>query len=102
MVSGETVDMDYYGRIKHLAKQKLNLSLQEFLFSVELKPDSYYSLKEAGNFHRADEALKIAKALNTSIEYLLTGTEQKKDPNESLLDDMQAVIDKHRKASPKK
>ena len=94
--------MDYFSRIKHLAKQNLDLSLQEFLFSVNLKPDSYYSLKEAGNFHRADEAMAIAKALGTSVEYLLTGIEPKNGPDESLLNDMQAVINKYKKTSAKK
>jgi transcriptional regulator with XRE-family HTH domain len=64
--------MDFFDRVKQLAKQTKNLSLQEFIISLNMNHDSYYSLKRAGNLPRADEALKIAQSLGVSVEYLIT------------------------------
>ena len=87
--------MDFYARVKQLAKKSKNLSLQEFIYSVGLNHASYYSLQRDGNLPRADEALAIAQALGTTVEYLLAGTEQE-NSIKIILDDFQAVIDRHR------
>ena len=87
--------MDYYSRVKQLAKKKKKQTLQEFIFSMGLNPDTYYSMKKAGNLPRADEALKVAQALDTTVEYLLTGTEP-----DSLIKDfiheILALVDRYR------
>jgi transcriptional regulator with XRE-family HTH domain len=67
--------MDFYDRVKQLAKEAKNLTVQEFVISLGINHDSYYSLKRAGNLPRADEAQKIAAALGTTVEYLVTGKE---------------------------
>jgi transcriptional regulator with XRE-family HTH domain len=90
--------MDFYARVKKLAKNSKNLSLQEFIYSVGLNHASYYSLQRDGNLPRADEALAIAQALGTTVEYLLTGTELE-NRVKTVLDDFQAVIDRHRNPS---
>jgi transcriptional regulator with XRE-family HTH domain len=87
--------VDFYDRIKQLAKETKGLTVQEFVLSLGLNHDSYYSLKRAGNLPRADEALKIAQALNTSVEYLVTGTEPENSKT-AILDDLQAFIDTRR------
>jgi transcriptional regulator with XRE-family HTH domain len=46
-------------------------------------------------FPDADEALKIAQALHTSVEYLVTGIEPK-NSKAAVLDDLQAFINSHR------
>jgi len=94
--------MDFYIRVKQLAKKTKHLSLQEFIYSIGLNHASYYSLQRDGNLPRADEALLIAQALDKSIEYLLLGTEPKNNVK-IILDDIQAVLDRHRNllTSPK-
>jgi transcriptional regulator with XRE-family HTH domain len=87
--------MDFYTRVKQLAKKSKNLSLQEFIYSVGLNHASYYSLKRDGNLPRADEAFVIAQALGTTVEYLLMGTEPESRVM-GILDDFQTVIDRHR------
>ena len=87
--------MDFYARVKHSAKDK-NLSLQELLISVGMKQSSYYSLQQAGNLPRADEALLIAQALGTTVEFLVTGAEPESTGKQAL-DEIQAVINRHRK-----
>jgi len=89
--------MEFYFRVKQLTKKK-RLSLQNLILSVGLNHDSYYSLQRSGNLPRADEALAIAQALDTSVEYLLMGTEPE-NTTKYILDDIQAVIDRYR--SPK-
>jgi transcriptional regulator with XRE-family HTH domain len=90
--------MDFYARVKQMAKESKNQSLQEFIYSVGLNHASYYSLRRDGNLPRADEALAIAQALGTTIEYLLTRTEPE-NMKKAILDDFQAVIDRHRNPS---
>ena len=65
--------MDFYERVKQLAKRNKYPSLQEFIISLGLSQDSYYTLKKSGNLPRADEAIIIAQALDTTVEYLVTG-----------------------------
>jgi len=86
--------MDFYTRVKQLAKKTKNLSLQEFIYSVGLNHASYYSLQRDGNLPRADEALAIAQALGTSVEYLLMGTEPE-NRVKNIIDDIQTVIDRY-------
>lgn len=76
--------MDFFDRVKKIAKEKKGLSVQEFVLSIGLNHDSYYSLKKAGNLPRADEAIKIARDLKTTVEYLVTGEE--KDISHEILD----------------
>jgi len=86
--------MDFYARVKQLAKKTKNRSLQEFIYSVGLNHASYYSLQRDGNLPRADEALAIAQALGTSVEYLLMGTEPE-NRVKNIIDDIRTVIDRY-------
>ena len=95
------VYMDFYGRIRQLAKKKKHPSLQEFIFSIGLNQDSYYSLKKAGNLPRADEAIKIAQALGTTVEYLVIGSDPKPLSADETLDEILGIIENHRKFTPK-
>lgn len=64
--------MDFYERVKELSKTQ-NLSLIPFLQSLGINYETYKSAKRLNNLPRADEAVKIAKALNTSVEFLVSG-----------------------------
>ena len=66
--------MEFYENVKKLVKTN-NLNLRNFIESLGINYSSYNSCKQYGNLPRADEAVKIAKALNTSVEYLVTGIE---------------------------
>ncbi len=65
--------MDFFDRVKELAKKNTTLTLRAFIESLELNYETYYSGKRRENLPRADEAFKIAQALNTTVEYLITG-----------------------------
>jgi transcriptional regulator with XRE-family HTH domain len=65
--------MDFYDRVKQLARKLKKQSVQEFIISLGINHDSYYTLKKSGNLPRADEAVKIARALDVSVEFLVTG-----------------------------
>jgi len=87
--------MVFYDNVKMLVKKNTHLTLESFIQSLGLNYGTYHTQRKAGNIPRADEALKIAKALNTSVEFLVTGKEPE-NSKAAVLDDLQAVIDKHR------
>lgn len=66
--------MDFYENVKNLTK-KHGLQLIPLLESLGINYSTYKGYKQLGNLPRADEAVKIAKALNTSVEFLVTGEE---------------------------
>ena len=90
--------MDFYSRVKQEAKKATGCSLQEFILSIGLNHDSYYTLKRSGNLPRADEAVKIARALGTTVEYLVDGTIPSKSEH-SLLDAFSKLDETGRQAA---
>lgn len=64
--------MDFYERVKYLVKEK-NFSLIPFLESIGINYGTYKAQRRYNNLPRADEAVKIAQALGTTVEYLVTG-----------------------------
>lgn len=65
--------MDFYERVKNLVKDNTELTLRAFIESLGINYDSYNGQKRYNNLPRADEAVKIAEALNTSVEFLVSG-----------------------------
>ena len=65
---------DFFERVKVLLKTK-NITIKDFIESLDMNYDTYNGLRRLKNLPRADEALKIANALNVSIEYLITGNQ---------------------------
>lgn len=59
--------------------------------------DNY--LREKGSMPPADYAVRIAKVLNTSVEFLINGTEEKKE--QSLVDKNIALFSKLKEADQK-
>lgn len=53
--------------------QKTGYTLRGFIESLGMNYETYYSGRRNGNLPRADDAVKIATALNVSVEYLVTG-----------------------------
>jgi transcriptional regulator with XRE-family HTH domain len=66
--------MDFYSRVKQLARERKGQTVQEFILSLGISLDSYYTMKKSGNLPRADDAVTIARSLDVSVEYLVTGT----------------------------
>lgn len=64
--------MDFYDRVKTLAKNNGYL-LTPFLQSLGINYESFKSARRLNILPRADEAVKIAKALGTTVEYLVEG-----------------------------
>jgi hypothetical protein len=65
--------MDFYGRVKQLARERKGQTVQEFIMSLGISLDSYYTMKKFGNLPRADDAVTIGRSLDVSVEYLVTG-----------------------------
>ncbi len=86
--------MDFYSRVKQLAKKR-NISLQNLILSLDINLDSYNSMRKSGNLPRADEALKIAQELGTTVEYLITGMETGTTVN-NILNAFQGLINQYK------
>jgi len=65
--------MDFFERVKFLVKTKTSFTLRGFIEALGINYETYYSGRRLSNLPRADEAVKIAQALNTTVEYLVTG-----------------------------
>jgi len=50
-----------------------NLSQKDIAMIAEVKPPSVNEWKTHGTVPKADVVIRLAKALNTSVEYLITG-----------------------------
>ena len=71
--------MNFFERVKTLVKSRTKTTLRGFIESLGLNYETYYSGRRLNNLPRADEAYKIAQALNTTVEYLVTGVEPEQD-----------------------
>lgn len=89
--------MDFYERVKNLVKDNTELTLRAFIESLGINYDSYNGQKRYNNLPRADEAVKIAEALNTSVEFLVSGEEPKQSDTKvnALISEIQSVISKY-------
>ena len=63
---------DFYTRVKREVKV-LNTTIEAVVKEAGLTRAAYDSYSRHNNLPRADEAVKIAKILKTSVEYLVTG-----------------------------
>ena len=50
--------------------------MRGFIESLGLNYETYYSGRRLNNLPRGDECVKIANALGTTVEYLVTGQER--------------------------
>jgi hypothetical protein len=75
------------------------MALQEFIASLDLNHDTYYSQKTAGNLPRLEDALQIAQTLETTVEYLVIGINPKPLTESQILNEafmeIQGTIDKY-------
>jgi transcriptional regulator with XRE-family HTH domain len=85
--------MDFFDRVKKLAKKNTTLSLRAFIESVGINYETYYSGKRRDNLPRADEAVNIAQALGVTVEYLVTGNNPASPDTESLIKHAEALLD---------
>lgn len=88
--------MDFYENVKQLVKTN-NLTLRSFIESLGINYDSYNSCKKYNNLPRADEAVKIAQALGTTVEYLVTGNKPDlSSETKSLINELEMTINKYK------
>jgi transcriptional regulator with XRE-family HTH domain len=84
--------IDFYERVKKLAKAN-KMTIETVVGEAGLSLASYNAYRRHENLPRADEALKIAQALGTSVEYLVSGAEPGKPGTEPLIAHAQALLD---------
>ena len=70
---------DFFERVKTLVKAHTSFTLRDFLDSVDVKYESYCTMRKTQNFPRCNEAVKIANGLGVSLDYLVTGNTKNSD-----------------------
>ena len=65
----------------------------EWLYrKTQIPKGTFSSWKSRNTIPRADEALCIAEALKVSVEYLLTGTEEPKEPSNPTVHEISKTV----------
>ena len=85
--------MDFYERVKNLVKEH-GLLLTPFLQSIGINYETYKSARRMNNLPRADEAVAIAEALDTTVEFLVTGKNKTRGKPELLeaLEELEQMV----------
>ena len=83
---------DFVDRIDMLLKQK-NIKRLALATEIGQTVQCFTDWKRRDSVPSADIAVRIASALGTTVEYLVTGTEPPKETK--IPDDLQAVINKY-------
>jgi transcriptional regulator with XRE-family HTH domain len=84
--------VDFYERVKKLAKVN-KMTIETAVGQAGLSLASYNAYRRHENLPRADEAQKIAAALGTTVEYLVTGKDPGKPDTTKALKYLEAVQD---------
>ena len=87
--------MGFYERVKALAKSN-KITIEYAVGKAGLTLGAYNNYRRYKNLPRADEAQKIAQALGTTVEYLVTGKTPESTAADEALDKIKAVIDQYR------
>lgn len=87
---------DFFKRIDELIKLN-KTSQKDMCISIGISAQAFTNWKSRDSIPSADAALKIAKYLNTSVEYLLTGIEsdEYKIKYDKLMNNLQTLITEH-------
>jgi len=92
--------IEFYERVKSLVKSK-KTTIEYVVGEAGLSLASYNAYRRHENLPRADEALKIAQVLGTTVEYLLTGEISELSASEKTLEDIQVILNGYFKKSGK-
>jgi transcriptional regulator with XRE-family HTH domain len=82
----------FYERVKKLAKAN-KMPIETAVSKAGLSLASYNAYRRHENLPRADEAQRIAAALGTTVEYLVTGDPPEKPNTQTLVAHAQALLD---------
>jgi hypothetical protein len=86
--------IEFYERVKSLAKTN-KTTIEYVVGEAGLSLASYNAYRRHKNLPRADEALKIAQTLGTTVEYLITGNNPEPSTSDKTLVEIQSLLDEH-------
>jgi transcriptional regulator with XRE-family HTH domain len=90
--------IEFYERVKSLVKIN-KMTIESVVNQAGLSLASYNAYRRHENLPRADEAQKIAYALGTTVEYLVTGEDGIEANERELLVALKGLNDKGKKAA---
>jgi hypothetical protein len=88
--------IDFYERVKSLVKAK-KTTIEYVIGEAGLSLASYNAYRRHENLPRADEALKIAQALDATVEFLLTGDIPEPSSADKALVEIQVILNEYMK-----
>jgi hypothetical protein len=86
--------IDFYERVKSLVKAK-KTTIEYVVGEAGLSLASYNAYRRHKNLPRADEALKIAQTLDTTVEYLIAGIVSEASTSNKALEEIQVILNKY-------
>lgn len=87
----ETKELNFGERVELLLKEK-NVKPFDFYKGIGIVPQAFYDWKKKGQVPNAKSALKVARYLGVSVEYLLTG--ETSNPLQAKVDELQERLRK--------
>jgi transcriptional regulator with XRE-family HTH domain len=88
--------IDFYERVKYLVKAK-KTTIESVVTEAGLSLASYNAYRRHENLPRADEAHKIAQALGTTVEYLITGNTPEPSTSDKVLLEIHSILNEYLK-----
>lgn len=83
--------MDFYDRVKQLCKSQKK-TIEEVAQKAGITLSTYNSKKRYNILPKADEAVIMAKELNTTVEYLVTGETPEVNPAKEELTELKRKL----------
>ncbi|GHV96543.1 hypothetical protein AGMMS50293_28630 [Spirochaetia bacterium] len=79
----------FWKRYKHLTQKDLPIILK-----TNIRQSTLSTWKKSSTFPRADKAVQIAEAINTTVEYLVTGQEKTQSSCTAVALDIAIIADR--------
>jgi len=89
---------DFWKRVNNLIK-KLNSKQEVIAAQCNISYQTFRGWVSRKTFPGGDETYRIAKALGTTVEYLITGIKPEKAVADCVIDKIQAAINEYRNCS---
>jgi transcriptional regulator with XRE-family HTH domain len=77
------MNAEFFWKMVKKEVERQQTSFEWLYRKTRIPKGTYSSWKNRNIIPRADEAFRIAEALKVSVEYLLTGADQRKEPSNS-------------------
>ena len=86
------MNAEFFWRMVAKEVERQQTSFEWLYQKTQIPKGTFSSWKNRKTIPRADEAFRIAQALKVSVEYLLTGADQPKDPSNPTVHEISETV----------